>query len=52
MHAARIHVLHRERDPKTATPAQIQLARKVQTGYQVEGVTGGLGSKEADKDKK
>ena len=39
-------------DPKTATPAQIQLARKVQTGYQVDGVTGGLGNKEADKDKK
>ena len=39
-------------DPKTATPAQIQLARKVQTGYQVDGVTGGLGNKEADKEKK
>lgn len=39
-------------DPKTATPAQIQLVRKIQTGYQVDGVTGGLGNKEADKDKK
>jgi len=38
-------------DPKTATPAQIQLVRKIQTGYQVDGVTGGLG-KEADKQKK
>jgi ankyrin len=33
-------------DPKTATPAQIQLARRIQTGYQVDGVTGGLGDKE------
>jgi len=33
-------------DPKTATPAQIQLVRKIQTGYQVDGVTGGLGNKE------
>jgi uncharacterized protein len=39
-------------DPKTATPAQIQLVRKVQTGYQVDGVTGGLGNKDAAKDKK
>jgi ankyrin repeat protein len=39
-------------DPKTATPAQIQLIRKIQTGYQVDGVTGGLGNKEADKQKK
>jgi len=38
-------------DPKTATPAQIQLVRKIQTGYQVDGVTGGLGNK-ADKEKK
>jgi ankyrin repeat protein len=38
-------------DPKTATPAQIQLVRKVQTGYQVDGLTGGLG-KETDKQKK
>ena len=33
-------------DPKTATPAQIQLIRKIQTGYQVDGLTGGLGNKE------
>ncbi|HEY2383913.1 MAG TPA: ankyrin repeat domain-containing protein [Terriglobia bacterium] len=39
-------------DPKTATPAQIQLVRKIQTGYQVDGVTGGLGNKDAAKDKK
>jgi hypothetical protein len=38
-------------DPKTATPAQIQLVRKIQTGYQVDGLTGGLG-KETDKQKK
>jgi ankyrin repeat protein len=38
-------------DPKTATPAQIKLARKIQTGYQVDGVTGGLG-KEAEKKEK
>jgi uncharacterized protein len=36
-------------DPKTATPAQIQLIRKVQTGYQVDGLTGGLGNKEQEK---
>lgn len=36
-------------DPKTATPAQIQVARRVQTGYQVDGVTGGLGNKEQKK---
>ena len=38
-------------DPKTATPAQIQVARRVQTGYQVDGLTGGLGNKEAEKGK-
>jgi ankyrin len=32
-------------DPKTATPAQIQVIRRIQTGYQVDGVTGGLGNK-------
>ena len=37
-------------DPKTATPAEIAKVRKVQTGYQVDGITGGLGVKEADKD--
>ncbi len=29
-------------DPKTATPAEIQKIRQIQTGYQVDGVTGGL----------
>ena len=29
-------------DPKTATPAEIQKIRKIQTGYQVDGITGGL----------
>jgi uncharacterized protein len=38
-------------DPKTATPAQIQVIRRIQTGYQVDGVTGGLG-KDAEKGKK
>jgi ankyrin repeat protein len=37
-------------DPKTATPAQIQLVRKIQTGYQVDGLTGGLGNKEKEKE--
>src|SRR5436309_12902799 len=36
-------------DPKTATTAQLQLARRIQTGYQVDGVTGGLGNKDKDK---
>jgi ankyrin len=36
-------------DPKTATPAQIQAMRRIQTGYQVDGVTGGLGNKEDKK---
>jgi len=39
-------------DPKTATPAQIALIRKIQTGYQVDGITGGLGNKDKDKEKK
>jgi uncharacterized protein len=30
-------------DPKTATPAEIAKIRKIQIGYQVDGVTGGLG---------
>lgn len=30
-------------DPKTATPAEIAKIRQVQVGYQVDGVTGGLG---------
>jgi len=38
-------------DPKTATPAQIQVIRRIQTGYQVDGLTGGLGNKEAEKGK-
>jgi ankyrin repeat protein len=37
-------------DPKTATPAEIAKIRKIQTGYQVDGITGGLAV--ADKDKK
>ncbi len=32
-------------DPKTATPAEIVKIRKIQTGYQVDGITGGLGEK-------
>jgi len=36
-------------DPKTATPGQIQVIRRIQTGYQVDGVTGGLGNKEEKK---
>jgi hypothetical protein len=32
-------------DPKTATPAEIVRIRKIQTGYQVDGITGGLGEK-------
>jgi ankyrin repeat protein len=39
-------------DPKTATPAEIAKVRKIQTGYQVDGITGGLGVKESDKDAK
>ena len=29
-------------DPKTATPAEIVKIRQIQTGYQVDGITGGL----------
>jgi len=36
-------------DPKTATPAEIIRVRKVQTGDHVDGITGGLSLKEADK---
>ena len=44
-------------DPKTATPAEIVKIRKIQTGFQVDGITGGLGNdqdkdKDKDKDKK
>jgi ankyrin repeat protein len=38
-------------DPKTATPAEIAKIRKVQTGYQVDGITGGLAVKDKDKSK-
>jgi len=38
-------------DPKTATPAEIAKIRKIQTGYQVDGITGGLG-KAQDKSQK
>jgi uncharacterized protein len=36
-------------DPKTASPAQIQVIRRIQTGHQVDGVTGGLGNKDGKK---
>jgi ankyrin repeat protein len=36
-------------DPKTATPAEIVKIRKIQTGYQVDGITGGLAVKEPNK---
>jgi len=39
-------------DPKTATPAEIAKIRKIQIGYQVDGITGGLGSKDQDKTQK
>ncbi|HWF10765.1 MAG TPA: ankyrin repeat domain-containing protein [Bryobacteraceae bacterium] len=39
-------------DPKTATPAEIAKIRKIQIGYQVDGITGGLAVKDQDKDKK
>jgi hypothetical protein len=39
-------------DPKTATPAEIAKIRKIQTGNQVDGITGGLAVKDQDKDKK
>ena len=32
-------------DPKTATPAEIAKIRTIQKGYQVDGITGGLGDK-------
>ena len=38
-------------DPKTATPAEIVKIRKIQIGYQVDGITGGLAVKDAAKDK-
>jgi len=36
-------------DPKTATPAEISKIRRIQTGYQVDGITGGLAVKAPDK---
>jgi uncharacterized protein len=36
-------------DPKTATPAEIAKIRKIQTGYQVDGITGGLAVKDQSK---
>ena len=38
-------------DPKTATPAEIAKIRKIQIGYQVDGITGGLAVKEPDRPK-
>jgi ankyrin repeat protein len=38
-------------DPKTATPAEIAKARKLATGNQVTGITGGLEVKEKEQDK-
>jgi ankyrin repeat protein len=35
-------------DPKTATPAEIAKMRKIQTGNQVDGITGGLAVKDKD----
>lgn len=37
-------------DPKTATPAEIAKMRKIQTGNQVDGITGGLAVKDAAKE--
>ena len=39
-------------DPKTATPAEIAKIRKIQTGYQVDGITGGLAVKGQEKPQK
>jgi ankyrin repeat protein len=39
-------------DPKTATPAEIVKIRKIQTGNQVDGITGGLAVKDQDKSPK
>ncbi|HEX5226736.1 MAG TPA: ankyrin repeat domain-containing protein [Bryobacteraceae bacterium] len=38
-------------DPKTATPAEIAKMRKIQTGYQVDGITGGLAVQDQQKNK-
>jgi ankyrin repeat protein len=39
-------------DPKTATPAEIAKIRRIQTGNQVDGITGGLAVAEQDKNQK
>lgn len=39
-------------DPKTATPAEIAKMRKIQTGYQVDGITGGLAVQDQKKKSK
>lgn len=39
-------------DPQTATPAEIAKIRKIQIGYQVDGITGGLALKDHDKSQK
>jgi hypothetical protein len=39
-------------DPKTATPAEIAKARKLATGNQVVGITGGLSVEEKKEEKK
>jgi ankyrin repeat protein len=39
-------------DPKTATPAEIQKMRRVQIGYQVDGITGGLEVKDQTPNKR
>jgi ankyrin repeat protein len=39
-------------DPKVATPAEIAKMRAIQTGHQVDGITGGLQVKDDVKDKK
>lgn len=39
-------------DPKTATPAEIAKIRKIQTGYQVDGITGGLAVQDQQKKSK
>jgi hypothetical protein len=39
-------------DPKTATPAEIAKIRKIQIGYQVDGITGGLAVTDQDKSRK
>jgi uncharacterized protein len=36
-------------DPKTATPAEIAKIRRIQIGYQVDGITGGLAVKDPEK---